>query len=301
MKNIIKLLITIILLYTIVRVVDTDALIKIWSEMAYPALIFAIIAQLISNLVASYRWRLIMSSLDFKEPLLYYIKSYFKGAFFNQALPSSIGGDAVRILELGEKGYRKREAFYGIFIDRIIGLLGLLILNLVANLSHSGLFEPWLFKLITAVCIASILGLIVLVQIRKIKMLADMPVMNLFYNLSLRFRKVYRGKINILIQTSLSVLIHLMSIMAVYAISKAIGMDYSLWVFLVIFPPVFLFTLIPISLAGWGVREGAMIGFFLLIGAPKEQILSLSILYGIIVICCSLPGMIFWITSKNKL
>ncbi|MDT8317699.1 MAG: UPF0104 family protein, partial [bacterium] len=65
--------------------------------------------------------------------------------------------------------------------------------------------------------------------------------------------------------------------------------------------PVFLFTFIPISLAGWGVREGAMVGIFLLIGASKETVLPISILYGLIVIIHSMPGMFFWIHSKERL
>jgi uncharacterized protein (TIRG00374 family) len=122
----------------------------------------------------------------------------------------------------------------------------------------------------------------------------------MFFNLSKRFRQVYNNKKNIIIQTALSVLIHLFSIISVYLISISLHMHLSLWVFLVIFPPVILFTLVPISLAGWGVREGAMIGFLTMIGAEKEIVLSLSLLYGIIVIVCSLPGMYFWVTSKDK-
>lgn len=301
MKNLIKLIITIIILYIILRVINTDKLLSILYDIKIPFLLLAILFQFLSNLVASFRWNLIMTSLDFKEKLAVYIKSYFKGTFFNQALPSSIGGDAIRVLELGAKGYSKREAFYGIFIDRIIGLLGLLLLNLIANFMNSNLLPSWLFNLINLIGIGSILGLIMLVLIRKIKQFEDLPILGLVYNLSRRFRKVYNNLTNIIIQTSLSIVIHLLSIIAIYAISIALGMDYSLWVFLVIFPPVILFTLIPISLAGWGVREGAMIGLFMLIGAPKEAVLSLSVLYGIIVIICSLPGMYFWLTSKNKI
>ncbi len=301
MKTLIKLIVTIVFLFIIFKFTDIDTLKNTIINIKYPFLLLAIICQLMSNLIASLRWSLIMSALDFKENVLFYVKSYFKGAFFNQALPSSIGGDAVRILELGELGYKKTEAFYGIFIDRIIGLFGLLFLNLAANLMNSNLLPGWLFNLINIISVLSIIGLFGLALIRKIKILENIAILKNFYELSKRFRNVYRTKLKIIIQLVLSVIIHLFSILAVYAISKSIGMEYSLGVFLVIFPPVFLFTLIPISLAGWGVREGAMIGFFMLIGASKEQVLSLSVLYGIIVILCSLPGMVFWITSKNKL
>jgi glycosyltransferase 2 family protein len=298
MKIVLKFGISIVLLYVIFRVINISTLLNILSEIKYPYLLLAIIFQFLSNLVASCRWYLIMKLLKFNEQLSFFIKSYFKGTFFNQALPSSIGGDAIRVLELGNKGYSKKEAFYGIFIDRIIGLQGLLILNLTANSLNSNLLPNWLFNLITMICVGSILGMFLLVLLRKISQLENIPILSLAYHLSNRFRNVYNNIQNISIQTSLSLLIHLLSIMSIYIISIALGMEYSLGVFMVIFPPVFLLTLIPISLAGWGVREGAMIGLFMLIGASKESVLSLSLLYGFIVILCSLPGMFFWLTAK---
>lgn len=299
MKIVLKLGISIVLLYVIFRVIEPGTLLNILSKIQYPYLLLAIVFQFLSNLVAAYRWYLIMKLLEFKEPLCFFIKSYFKGSFFNQALPSSIGGDAIRIIELGKKGYQKREAFYGIFIDRIIGLQGLLILNLAANIVHSDLLPAWLFHLITLICVSSFAGMILLVFLHKFRRLETLPLLNLACHLSQRFRKVYNNGRNIGLQTALSMVIHLLSIFAISLISMALGLEYNIGIFMVIFPPVFLLTLIPISLAGWGVREGAMIGIFLLIGAPKESILSLSILYGFIVILCSLPGMFFWLTAKT--
>ncbi|MDH3974488.1 MAG: flippase-like domain-containing protein [Deltaproteobacteria bacterium] len=300
-KTLIKTAITIILLTVIFRFVDFPSLLKILKEINPLYLIPAVAFQFLSTFVSSLRWNIIMKTLDFKESTWFYIKSYFKGTFFNQALPGSIGGDAVRVLELGGLGYRKREAFYGIFIDRIVGLLGLLLLNLAANFTYSDLLPTWLYRLINLTCTGSITGFIVLVMLRKAKFMSKIRFLDLFYDLSKRFRKVYSNIPNISGQLILSVIIHLCSILCIYAIALAIGLEYGLGAYLVIMPPVFLFTLIPISLAGWGVREGAMVGIFLLIGAPKEAVLSISILYGLIVIFHSLPGMIFWVQSKSRI
>ncbi|MDH4316764.1 MAG: lysylphosphatidylglycerol synthase domain-containing protein, partial [Desulfobulbaceae bacterium] len=77
--------------------------------------------------------------------------------------------------------------------------------------------------------------------------------------------------------------------------------DYPLSVYLILVPPVILLTILPISLAGWGVREGALIGLFILIlGADRSKVLSFSILYGLINIAVSLPGLYFYLNDKNK-
>jgi hypothetical protein len=73
----------------------------------------------------------------------------------------------------------------------------------------------------------------------------------------------------------------------------------SFEIFLIAVPPVFLLTIIPISLAGWGVREGAMVGIFMLVGADETKILAISILYGLLLIISSLPGSYFWVKSKR--
>lgn len=259
----------------------------------------AILLQLGSTLLAAYRWSLIMQALEFNQTFLFYLASYFKGAFFNQALPGSIGGDAVRILELGGLGYSKKEAFFGIFIDRIVGLVGLLILNLGANLFTNDILPSWLFHLINTICIGGILGFTLLILLRKIKWLRNYRATRLFADLSHRFRQVYANKKSIILQISLSIIIHFLSILSLYTLARAIGITLPLTLFLVAVPPVFLLTIIPISLAGWGVRESAMVGIFVLVGVSKESILSVSILYGIMLIVASLPGLLVWIKGKR--
>jgi hypothetical protein len=299
--NLLKLIVSILLLWIAARLVDFNLLSGIILNSNPSFIAFAIALQLASTTLAAYRWSLIMGALKFNETFTFYLTRYFKGAFFNQALPGSIGGDAVRGLELGKMGYSKREAFSGIFIDRIVGLAGLLILNLIANLLSGHLLPTWLFNLINAISIGGITGFTLLILLRKIAWLQNYRVTQIFASLSSRFRQVYSNKQAIIAQITLSVIIHFLSILALFELSRAIGMTLPLSVFLVAVPPVFLLTIIPISLAGWGVRESAMVGIFLLIGAAKEMILSVSILYGVMLIVASLPGLFIWLRGKKLL
>ena len=93
-------------------------------------------------------------------------------------------------------------------------------------------------------------------------------------------------------------MIHLFSIINIYLVGQSVGLDYSVLTMAVIVPPVVLLTLIPVSLAGWGIREGAMIGLFGLIGAAQANVLSMSIIYGIILIIASLPGLYTYLRHK---
>jgi uncharacterized membrane protein YbhN (UPF0104 family) len=56
---------------------------------------------------------------------------------------------------------------------------------------------------------------------------------------------------------------------------------------------------IPISIAGWGVREGIMVMGFGYLGVPPEQALALSILYGLLLLVVAIPGVIIWFLSGH--
>lgn len=297
--TLLKWIITIGLLAITSQMVHLETVMQTLLSASAGAIVTAIAIQTLSTFLAAYRWSLIMDSLQFHESYRVYLASYYKGAFFNQALPGSIGGDAVRVLEFGSMGYRKKEAFYGIFIDRIVGLVGLLLLNLGANLYSGALLPSWLFGLINMIALGGIAGFALLIVLHKFSFLSAYRITNLLSELSSRFRQVYRGKKAILTQLTLSVIIHFLSIVALYEIARSVGMGLSIELFFVAVPPVFLLTIVPISLAGWGVRESAMIGIFMLIGASKETILSVSILYGIMLIIASLPGLFIWLSGKK--
>ena len=142
-------------------------------------------------------------------------------------------------------------AFYGVFIDRIVGLLGLLLLNLIA-ISINPVFlqnNPAVHYAIIAMALFGFAGVFVLTLMGNLKWLTSNRVTKLIHDLSHRIRTVYRSGRTIGIQTALSVIIHLLSMMTVYLIGTAIGLDYGLLIYLVVVPPVILLTIIPISLA----------------------------------------------------
>ena len=259
----------------------------------------ALVFQMASTYLAAYRWFKISKLIIFKERLSFYVQSYFKGTFFNQVLPSSIGGDAVRILDLAQKKYPKKDAFYGVFVDRVVGLVGLLILNLIATLIFFGTFDKHFSMLIISIALSGIVGFIALFHFEKIKFLGKYKFLDLFHRLSKRLNRLYPSNIILMQHLSISVLVHLLTVIAMYSISLSVELNLSFQIFLIAVPPVFLLTIVPISLAGWGIREGAMVGIFLLIGADETKILAMSILYGIILIASAVPGSFFWIRSKK--
>ena len=294
-----KIVITVGLFALIGYYLDLEKTWQVMLQASIPLLLVALIAQTISTLFAGYRWALIMRELGFERSILFYLKVYFIGSYFNQALPSSIGGDAVRILEVGKSGYRKRDAFAGVLIDRAVGVFGLLVLNLAANLVFQDYFPDWLTNLINLVTAAGILAFLSLIFMRHLDFIEDLFLLKHLHALSSQAHRLYSKPLTLGSHTLLSLGSHFFSILSVFVIAQSLGMTLDYQLFLIAMPPVFLLTFVPISLAGWGIREGAMIGIFVLVGADKDHILAVSILYGLLLIISSLPGGLFWLDSKH--
>lgn len=299
-KLIIKILITIAILFIIARNIDLTAVIGVVRNMQLEYLLLALVMQLLSAALASYRWYLIMRSLKFTQGPLFYLKSYLKGSFFNQALPGGIGGDAYRVLETSKLGKGKKAAFYGVFLDRLLGLIGLLMLNLLANVAYPDLLPAAIFHLLNLIALGGIAAVVVFAMLGKIDRFAQYKFTRHLHEISADMRRVYHDPKAIGVHSVISVLIHFVSMLAVFFIGIGVGLNYGLLTFLVLVPPVMLLTIAPISLAGWGVREGGMIGLFLLVGADKTLVLSMSVLYGLVVLAASFPGLYLFLMSRHK-
>jgi uncharacterized protein (TIRG00374 family) len=300
LKLIVKILITLAILFVIARNIDLAAVLNVVRGMQTKYLLLALLMQLLSAAIASYRWYLIMQRLNFKQGPMFFLQSYLKGSFFNQALPGGIGGDAYRVLECSKLQNSRKPAFYGVLLDRILGLIGILLLNLIANIAYPDLLPAPIFHLLNVIALGGITAVIVFAMLGKIDRFATYKFTRHLHEISADLRRVYHDPKAIALHSVISVLIHFVSMLAVYFLGIGVGLNYGLLTFLVLVPPVMLLTIAPISLAGWGVREGGMIGLFMLVGADKTLVLSMSVLYGLILIAASLPGLYLFLMSRHK-
>jgi lipopolysaccharide export system permease protein len=296
-----KLLVSALILYLIVRSLDLRAITAVATAIPALILVAALGLQVASNCVAAARWSLIMNKIGITAPFSLYLKSFFKGAFFNQGLPASIGGDGLRILDAARISSTKEDAVFGVFIDRVIGLSGLLLLNLGALLFNHSLLPSSVYFPLLAVMSLLLLGLITLFFLHRLPIFCRQNVFGYLGRLSVRYHQVYASVQAIGLQTLFSVCTHLLSMAAFACLGYGVGMHYPLSVYLALIPPVVLLTTLPISLAGWGIREGAVVGFFLLIGADKSAVLSASILYGLVNLIASLPGLLVYLMQKKRI
>src|SRR5215471_10084280 len=135
-----KILVSAALLYLALRKVDFHDLASRFNVASLGWIALAIATTLLQIFIGVLRWREVSAECGAPLGLTQAMRYNLIGAFFNQTLPSSIGGDAVRLWLVARAGAGWRAATYSIFVDRAIGLIALAII-IVASL-------PWSWQLI---------------------------------------------------------------------------------------------------------------------------------------------------------
>jgi hypothetical protein len=82
--------------------------------------------------------------------------------------------------------------------------------------------------------------------------------------------------------------------------ARGLRIEIGLWNCFVLLPTVLFLSMLPISVAGWGVREGAMVAALSLVGVPGHQSLALSICFGLCIVAISLSGGAVWFASRSR-
>jgi hypothetical protein len=222
--------------------------------------------------------------------------------FFGQVLPSTVGGDAARIWLVARSGAGWRAASYSVLIDRFFGVLAL------AAVVMAGLY--WSFALIVnplgrlvllAIGLGSLAAGGVFFALGYWPSLARWKFTRPLYDISLLARQLLFSRGDGLLIAASSIVIHLMTAAVAWTAARAVAaqLDYFSAVLLVL--PVLLIATVPISIAGWGVRESALVLAFSYAGLPESDGLIVSVLLGLVTFAVGIIGSIVWLMSPESL
>jgi glycosyltransferase 2 family protein len=298
--NTFKIFVTLFFFIIILDKVDIKSTFKILKSINPYTYSLALLVIITEVFIASLRWRIILKHLGLNMSYLKTLNYLWIGVFFNQALPSSIGGDAVRGYYLYQKeNFSINDAATGVLLDRIIGLLGLTLLVLFTMPlifeSTISLVTKWTVLFIIFVALLAIFATLnINLAPNKFKHFKIIKSLN---NFSFRGKKVlfsYSGIFSI----TLSLIIHLIFVYAAWLIAISMGLSIPFIGMLLIVPITNLLIAIPISIAGWGFREGLFIAGLSYLNVPSDAALALSILYGLLMLIVSIPGLVYWILQK---
>ena len=244
----------------------------------------ALISLLVSYLFSAFRTTVVFKIFEQKLSFKRSIFSYFIGNWFNQFLPSNIGGDVVRAHYVRDEISLARSLFY-LFVDRLVGLV-------VSMLIVALFFAAFLSFKLFLLCLLLILFFL----------LFPIFLQNNFFwvteKLFSQKKKIEPRNLFIIIITS--TVAHFFNIICYYFIGKSFNLDIKIEALFLLVPVISYISLIPISLGGWGVRETSTVLLFRYYQVSEGMAFSLSVTYGLLVFLAAIPGLIFFISVKRK-
>lgn len=248
------------------------------------------------------RWRGICARLGVALRFSAALQITTIGTFFNQTLPSAVGGDAMRVWLLTRDRVGFGKAVNTVLCDRVFALvilIGLSTVTLPLFYQHVG--DPHAQYGVTAFIIAGLVGTVAFLVLGQqiAHLLRRWKFSRPFGELAGDFHRLFTSPRTTLWLGTWSLAIHLLTITAVWTIARLLGIAVNLTDCLIIIPPVVLIMMLPISIAGWGLREGAMVVGFGLVGIAASDALAISICFGLASVIASLPGGLLWLWNRH--
>lgn len=274
---------------------DVGATAAAFKTARAPYLLAALALYLAGIPLRAYRWQGLLSVLCVTVPLRRLTSLYFVGTFFNNILPTGVGGDVIRAYELSKDGAGAAVAASTVLADRATGLLVLLGIALLSVVFSFRLVSPRLALGIAAVALGSFTGVALLFwdnlwhrvgrRFPTLRRLLARKGIEDFY----RFLQVYRGR-PVLNALFVSLVFNAVLIAVNYLIALAMGVKISLWYFLLFVPLISFSLVLPISVSGLGVREGAYVLLFGQAGVAAPVALAMSLAFYALNIATGLIG-----------
>ncbi len=252
---------------------------------------------LVTQVVGSVRWRLFAHALRFTQSLPRMTGYAFIGNFFNLVLPTSMGGDVIRAWYLDGKSGRKLAAFASVFLDRLNGLVVLIVMACTAVLLAPVELPAWIPLCVWGCAAGGIAGLATLflcarfggarfgrLPVKRVRQLRTM----------LQLLKEPR---TFLAATLLSLFVQMASVGIVWLIGQGLRAPIPTAYYWILVPMVSLLTLLPVSINGMGVREGGVVLFLAPLGVEQATALTLAFLWFLVYAAGSLLGGVVYLAG----
>ena len=255
---------------------------------AVPWLVAGLLAMGVAVVLATLRWQRVLTALDLPADLSQLVSCSLAAMFVANFLPSTIGGDVLRVSRLSASNGQAPASFASVVLERLTGFLVLPLITLVALLTHPDLLHlgtasrlALLFSLGTLAALAVILGLAANTRLGQ-RLAGNSNWLRFAGAVHLGFHRIRRhpGAATSVLLTAVAY--QLTIVLAAWMASQALGMDVGLAPVMAFIPVVAMAQVLPVSVNGLGLREGALVLLLAPLGVATGQAVALGlILYGL--------------------
>ncbi len=287
------------LLYTRLPELDWDEVVPSWTASTAWWLLGAAVLTMFGIVLSALRWKQVLNALDLgdKAPMKRLVPLYFAGQFVSNVLPTTIGGDVLRVTRLSKDNGDTPDTFASVVLERLTGWLVLPLITFIGlivnpDLLHKGTAST--IALLTAV--GTLIALVVVLVVAyhpsvggrfrtRTGALGFIGAVHVGVD---RLRKHPRAAFGVL---AVGLLYQFVLCLAALMAAAAVGISHvGLTPLLAFFPAVLIAQVLPLGISGLGIREGAFVLFLTPLGFPPEQAIALGLLLYLLNLVASLAG-----------
>lgn len=280
-----RILASVVMLAFLLRKVHLSSLFPEWNAHAFLLLLAGLAATAVGIVLSAFRWQAVLAALGMHARVRRLLNHYLAGLFVGNFLPSTIGGDVLRVARQSADNGDRPSTFASVVLERLTGWLVLPVITLSAFLINPGLRE-----LGNATLLAFSLSVVTLVLLCMLLFAAAHPRVGgrlatsegwqrflgaVHLGLD-RFRHHPTAVINVLI---VGFAYQLAVVLSAFLAARALGLDVGPTAILAFMPAVAIAQVLPISLGGLGVREGAFVLFLHPLGVQRGEAIALGLLF----------------------
>ncbi|KWT85774.1 lysylphosphatidylglycerol synthase transmembrane domain-containing protein [Candidatus Magnetominusculus xianensis] len=286
-----KVLISAVILYVLLSKIDTSKVFSLLRNINLLCFFAASLLCVFSMLIISRRWQLFISD---DIPLSKLFSLNMIGLFFNNVMPGTTGGDAVKLYYVYKKTGNGLIAAGSVFMDRYIGLANIIFIGFAAMLFGLNRLVGTGVEYFTPVVTAAFV--VVSFIVFRFRLGGRFASVSKFYEY---FHLYMRNLRAIALSFLLTTAAQLIAIGCAYLTAVGLGVKIDVLDLLIFIPVIILIASIPISISGLGLREGAFVILFKKAGIPEETAIAISFGWYLTTLAASLPGFIFYLYNKT--
>jgi uncharacterized membrane protein YbhN (UPF0104 family) len=250
------------------------------------------------QMVATYRWQFLARMVGITGSYLEFLLYFFIGAFTNLFVPGLVGGDAARALYLGRRHHEIGKAVASVVADRGFGLMVLIWLTAVCvAVLGRGIFPSSITTPIFVISAATAVGYLLMPAAAALENFMPRRIAAIIAMLS----PYLQGRVALIPALALSLVLHLMQVVAQYVLGLGLGLNIPPWLFLLCVPTTNTLASAPLTFNGLGVREGLYVVLFGMAGVPKADAAALGLLWFMITTFAGLCASVAFITVPTPI
>ncbi|HLB04654.1 MAG TPA: lysylphosphatidylglycerol synthase transmembrane domain-containing protein [Gaiellaceae bacterium] len=259
----------------------------------------AVLIMVVTVPVLAARWRRLLTAHGISEPLRWLTRAYFVAYTAGQFLPTSLGGDAVRVVDTARRHPGRTADITGtVVLERGLGGAATVLLGAVGFLLSIGRYDVSAYLWLEGVFVFGtiVAGFLFFARSARPLLRRTLPLLQrvrLARPLQAFYEGVhhYRSRPRVLLVVfGITLAVQAVRILSIWACARAVGIDLDVRVYYVMGPLLFLVMLVPFTLNGIAVREAFFVSFLGSLGVPADQAFAAGFLFFLVTLLLALPG-----------